>query len=57
MRVIIPENISKLADVFAPYLVFDEEKKEYVLREDAPEEIVKAKQEYHSWFEKNMTRN
>ena len=51
MRRKVPEHISKLADLIAPYLVLDQKTKQYVLLDNVPEDIVKAKQIYDAWFE------
>lgn len=54
MRQIIPDEISSLALVIAPYMVFNDSKTKLVLRADAPEEVKIAKEKYHKWFEDNQ---
>lgn len=56
MRKMPPDNISKLADIFAPYLVLDREKKEYVLKDNAPAVAIQAKRAFHEWYEKHMRK-
>jgi hypothetical protein len=56
MRINIPEEISKLGEIFAPFLQLDIEKKQYVLTDNAPEEAINAKRVYSDWFAKNTTR-
>ena len=56
MREITPSDISKLADTIMPYLVFNRETNRYVLKEDAPLEIVEAQQAYQAWFYRSMMR-
>ena len=52
MRRIIPERIEKLGDKIAPYMEYDEVRKGYFLKADAPAEIVAAQKEYHDWMSK-----
>ena len=56
MRINIPEEISKVGEIFAPFLQLDIEKKQYVLTDNAPEEAINAKRVYSDWFAKNTTR-
>ena len=53
MRIIIPDHISKIADLIAPYMILDVKKKQYVLAENAPKEVVDAARTYYQWFENN----
>lgn len=53
MRVKLPDKISKIADMVIPYLSFDLDKQEYILRENAPSKIVEAYQIYLEWFGSN----
>ena len=53
MRIAIPDHISKIADLIAPYMIFDVKKRQYVLVENAPKEVVDAADTYHQWFENN----
>ena len=57
MRVIVPDDISKLVDVFAPFLAFDNERMEYTLKENAPEDVVEAQRKYHEWFDGIKEKN
>ena len=52
MRVIVPERIHELADMQAPYIFYNPESKQYELKPDTPEEVVKAREEYLAWWEK-----
>lgn len=54
MRRIVPDSISKIADKITPYLTLNRETMRYVLKENAPEEIVQAKRIYDEWFAKNQ---
>ena len=47
MRVIIPDEIKRLIDIQRPFLVFDG--KGFVLKEDAPAEVVKAREITQKW--------
>ena len=49
MRRSIPEHISKLAEAVEPYMEFNE-KSGYVLRANAPLEIVEARKELKKWM-------
>ena len=52
----IPERITQLADKISPYMEFDEKRRGFFLKEDAPEEIVKAQKEFHEWMSKHKER-
>lgn len=41
MRELYPKEIRELIPIFAPYMIYTE-KKGYILKEDAPENIVKS---------------
>ena len=56
MRVIIPDRIHELTDLQAPYIFYNHETKQYELKPDAPEEIVKAREEYLAWCESVQKR-
>ena len=56
MRLIIPDDIGRLADVIAPYMVMDESKKMFILREDAPQEVKAAHEEYTKWMQTHYRR-
>ena len=48
MHIIVPEEKKKLKRIFRPYLEGTH------LREDAPQEVVDAYDEYYKWFEKEL---
>ena len=50
-RIIDPE-FHKVCELIDPYLVYDEEKKEFVIREDAPKEIYEAAKRKQELWEK-----
>lgn len=50
MRIEIPDDIKALTNVFAPFMVMDEETKMLVLKDDAPAEAKDAREKYHSWW-------
>ena len=39
MRIIYPKEIYEAEDILEPYIVYDAEFEEFVLKEDAPQEI------------------
>ncbi len=53
MRAIVPNRIKKLADIQMPYIYFNEEHDTVELRSDAPNEVVKAREEYLKWWEQH----
>ena len=53
MRIIFPKEIDELSDLISPYMIYDKDKGEMVLMDDAPVEIVEAKRKYHKWLEEN----
>lgn len=55
MRLILSKEWCDAQDVCAPYLIFDEEAKMYVLKEDTPQEIRELHKKVHEELEK-MTR-
>ena len=50
MRIIIPKEIYEKVDEIIPYFHYVEGEG-YVFDQDAPEEIVKIKEEVDEWFE------
>ncbi|MBR4743553.1 MAG: hypothetical protein IK082_05095 [Oscillospiraceae bacterium] len=54
-RIVTPAKIDALFDMIAPYMVMNPEGTQFVLREDAPNEIKKAKQECDRWWEENRS--
>lgn len=52
MRRIIPDRIKKLADKIEPYMEFDEKRRGFFLKADAPKEIADAQKEFHEWMSK-----
>ena len=55
MRYILSDEEIKLANMIAPYIYIDKETHTSLLREDAPEEVKKAKQKLHELREKHYT--
>ena len=53
MRIVFPEEIDRLVDIIAPYMIYDHDKGEMVLRADAPATVREAKEKYHKWVMEN----
>ena len=53
MRILFPEEINRLVDIIGPYMKYDPDKGEMVLRPDAPEAVKEAKEKYYKWYEEN----
>lgn len=51
MRIAIPPEINKLAEVQIPYAFFDENEGVIKLRDDAPENVIKARRRYLEWWD------
>lgn len=49
MRIIVPPEIKELIEKQSPYLRY-EGKTGYVLREDAPPDVVEARKKAQEWF-------
>ena len=50
---LILQSTTQLADKISPYMEFDEKRRGFFLKADAPEEIVKAQKEFHEWMSKH----
>lgn len=50
MRIRIPNDISLIGDLIAPYMVKNAEGTALVLKDGAPEEVVVAKMKYDDWW-------
>lgn len=55
MRYKLSDEEVKLAKMIAPYMYTDQETHSALLREDAPEEVKKAKQKLHELREQHRT--
>ena len=56
MRVVVPDDIKKLMDIFIPYMIKNHDGTALVLRDDAPEEAIIAHRKYQEWWEQNGKR-
>ena len=50
MRMNVPDDIKKLADIIQPYMIMDEGKKMLVLKEGAPQDVKAAYKSYQDWW-------
>ena len=54
MTIIIDPEYRKLATLLAPYWVYDKEKKEFIIPEDAPKEIHEAAKRKEELYKENV---
>ena len=56
MRIIVPDEIKKLAELQLPYMYYDEKKQMMELRSDAPSHIVEAREKYLDWWKQHQNK-